>query len=213
MGRKPIGDQAMTGAERVAAYRGRLEEKRRANWHPRELSAQARLKAWLSRATRQDVNAWLAEMGLPLQADVTNNNPVLSLSQKQKLEIAECKMRKRLELEYEQKHRAEIDHWLNQVILPAYARKLKQAENIIKSREGSIKRETYRSILSCLHPDRIEDETLKERFSKAFHTFKTLELVLCSEKELPTTPSNIPSTPAEWYKRREETRAQRKKSA
>jgi hypothetical protein len=79
-------------------------------------------------------------------------------------------------------------------VLPQYLKEMAEAREIIKSRKGLVSRETCRLILSCLHPDRVEDSKLKERYTTAFHAFSSLELVLCNEKEPLTTASKMPRT-------------------
>jgi hypothetical protein len=139
-----------------------------------------------------------------------NISEEFSLSMQQKFELAVKQTQKRLEKDYEIKMRTEIDSWLKDTIQPLYAKKLDSADRIIKARNGAITKETFRSILSCLHPDRVNDDKVKERFAKAFYVFKELDIILCNEKEMPTVDSGMPNTPAEWYKRRKEMKEKRK---
>ena len=57
-------------------------------------------------------------------------------------------------------------------------------------------RATYKKILSCLHPDRV-DASLARRYEEAFNLFTKLEAVLLNEKESPTPSVKMPTTYAE----------------
>jgi hypothetical protein len=74
-------------------------------------------------------------------------------------------------------------------------------------------RATYRKIWACLHPDRVADAELKERYSEAFNLFQKLEVVLLTEKEDPSPAPAMPTTYEELQalkrKAQEERRAKR----
>jgi hypothetical protein len=55
---------------------------------------------------------------------------------------------------------------------------------------------------------------LKEKYTGAFHAFSDLELVLCNEKEMPTTPTSpMPRSYEEMMRMRAEVQARRRKSS
>jgi hypothetical protein len=75
-------------------------------------------------------------------------------------------------------------------------------------------RETFRLILGCLHPDCVTDPELKERYTRPFHAFSDLELVLCNEKEMPTAPTApMPRSYQEMMRMRAEATARRRRSS
>jgi transposase-like protein len=134
----------------------------------------------------------------------------LSMGAKEKLDTAIRQERRKLDVEFEQRVQAEIERAVNETVLPQYTREMAEARQIIEARKGIMPRDAYRLILSCLHPDRVnDDESLKRRFARAFQAFKERELLLCDEKEMPTTAPAIPRTYAEMMKRRAETKARR----
>jgi hypothetical protein len=73
------------------------------------------------------------------------------------------------------------------------------ARQVIESRKGVMPREEYLLITTCLHPDR---SASKERLNEAFIAFTRHELVMCSEKEMPTAAPAIPRNCEEMMKRR-----------
>ena len=83
---------------------------------------------------------------------------------------------------------------LNAISLPQYAKELGELERLISSRKGIMDRITYRKILSCLHPDRVADATLKKRYEEAFRLFTELEKRVLNEKESPTAFRKMPRT-------------------
>ena len=72
MGRKPIGDAAMSSADRVRKHREQLEAGRRATWHPSQSRDESRFKDWLKRAWPEEAAAWA---GIELQEDVAKPKP------------------------------------------------------------------------------------------------------------------------------------------
>lgn len=135
----------------------------------------------------------------------------LPISAQEKIEIVLRQEKRKLQDEFEQRVRMEVKEALRERVLPQYEKEMEEARSIIKSRKGLMSREMYRLILGCLHPDRVSDFALKERYTKAFHEFKNLELQLCNEKEMPTNQAPIPRTWEELVAHREEMKAKRRK--
>ena len=136
----------------------------------------------------------------------SKNEPVieraeLSLTAQQKLDLAIKQATRRLEIEIERRVRAEAREWI-QKQLDQYNENARHYEKVLSVRRGIMSRAEYRSILSCLHPDRIQDETLKQRYAAAFHLFTQLEKAVLNEKESPTKPSDLPKTAEDLEKRK-----------
>jgi transposase len=132
----------------------------------------------------------------------------LSLTAQQKLDLAIKQATRRLEVEIEKRVREENLKWI-QKMLDQHNTNAKHYEAVLKMRKGIMTRAEYRSILSCLHPDRVQDELLKKRYERAFNFFTGLEKLVLSEQESPTVPSGLPTTAAEFLKRKAEYAAQR----
>lgn len=126
----------------------------------------------------------------------------LSLSAQQKFDILIRRHIRDLDAAFEQRvideYRRRLDDW----VLPYYQQKVDEADAVIKARKGVMTRALFRQILACLHPDNVQDEQRKKRFGDVFGTFRELELVLCSEKELPTETHGMPRTYEDLMKRR-----------
>jgi hypothetical protein len=91
---------------------------------------------------------------------------------------------------------AGIQERLKSTVLPHYKKTEAQYRAIIKSRKGVMDRATYKKILSCLHPDRV-DPSLARRYQEAFNLFNRLEAMLLNEKESPRPSVKMPTTYAE----------------
>jgi len=122
-------------------------------------------------------------------------------SQKERLQGAINAHKKKLNLEFEGRVIKEIQRRINSIVLPSLLKREADASRIVKGRKGSVSKEEYRLILSCLHPDRVPEE-LKKKYEAAFHIFKGLEKLLLDEKELPTNVVKLPTTYADLMARR-----------
>jgi hypothetical protein len=118
----------------------------------------------------------------------------------------------RKELEFEIGERVRQQHWkiMEEVMLPQYRRDTEDARRVLAARNGVMTRAQYRKMLACLHPDRSMGQ---EALMEAFNFFKTLELVLVAEAELPRVSNAVPlpTTREEMLKRREEVRMRKVK--
>lgn len=131
----------------------------------------------------------------------------LPKSAQEKLQRAIKQAVRKLEAEYDGRIRDGIKQAIEETVLPHYNKKMEEYEEVIKARKGVMTTDEYRLILSCLHPDQ---SASPDRLRKAFEIFKSRELSLRGEKEMPTAPSSLPRTYAEMMQRREEVRAARR---
>jgi hypothetical protein len=134
----------------------------------------------------------------------------LAMSAQQKLEIAIRQAKRKLEMEFEVRMQAGIRDAIAMTVLPHYQQKYEEYQQVVATRKGVMDRATYRAILSCLHPDRVQDEALKRRYEKAFNLFTKMELVLLDEKESPSSKFAMPKTYADWMVLKEKVKAERK---
>jgi len=132
----------------------------------------------------------------------------LSLTSKQKLEVVERQMAKRLKAEFEKALQAEVRRQLEEVELPRYRREWLDMEKLLLSRKGLFPKDVYRRILMRLHPDHGGEAEL-------LGLWKKMELALCQEKDKPVDkmPWHIPTDYAELQRRREEVRRQNSERA
>lgn len=137
----------------------------------------------------------------------------LNLSAQEKLKLAIKQAVRKVEADFEQRVMNEVKVRIDEMVLPGYLRRYEEAERIVQSRKGIMKKDVFRLILSCLHPDRVPDGILKDRYAKAFQAFSDLELVLCDEHEKPIETWAMPRSYEEMMKRREDMRSRRKKSS
>lgn len=128
----------------------------------------------------------------------------------EKLEIAIRQATRKLEADFERRVREAVRQELDDMVLPYYNKKLEEYDEVIKSRKGVLTNEEYRLIISCLHPDRVSDPETKERFERAFSAFKSHEVALRSEKDMPTTSVTLPRNWEELQRAKETTREKRK---
>jgi hypothetical protein len=138
---------------------------------------------------------------------------MLSMTAQEKLDTAIRQHKQKLDAEFEIKVRAEVNERLV-LVSDRLRREQKEAERITKSRKGIMDRETYKLILACLHPDRINqfvtDTRLRQIYADAWNAVRALEKLLLNEKESPTEFVGIPSTVAEWDALKRQTSAARK---
>ena len=138
---------------------------------------------------------------------------MLSLSERKKAE-AWLRQREReftvtVEGLVRQRMRKEID----EIILPHYYAKEAEFDEVVKARKGVWTLAEYKAILRCLHPDSrttASDAVLK----RAFELLEKRKLVLVKEEEQPSPSSLLPPLPttyADWEKRRAEVAAKRSK--
>jgi hypothetical protein len=159
------------------------------------------------RNVRRVIEAERAKQEAKAEPDVDRSE--LSLTAQHKFDLAVKQATQRLTIEIERRVRAEMREWL-QKQLDQYNENARHYEKVLSVRRGIMSRVDYRSILSCLHPDRIQDEALKKRFGHAFNLFTQLEKCVLNERESPTKGSDLPKTVDELMKRKAAYQAQRK---
>ena len=131
----------------------------------------------------------------------------LSLSAQEKLESAIRQEKRKLAAEFHQAVNDEIKRAIDETVLPQYIKEMADARQVVESRKGVFSREDYKLVLSCLHPD---NSASAGRRGQAFNKFKSREISLCKESEMPTTAPPIPRTYTEMMKRRAEVQAARR---
>jgi len=123
---------------------------------------------------------------------------MLSMTARQKLELAIKQHKAKLTAEWRVALTKRIDEILTNTIGPKLKREQESARRVLEKRKGIMDRKTYRLITSCLHPDRVLDETLKPVYARAFDLFRSVKILLLDEKNDPTEFVGIPSTLAQW---------------
>ena len=116
------------------------------------------------------------------------------MTAQEKLNAAIRQHKRKLDTEFEARVLDECKRRLNDISLPHYAKELGELERSISSRKGIMDRVTYRKILSCLHPDRVQDPVLQKRYEEAFRLFTELEKRILDEKQSPTEFRKMPRT-------------------
>jgi transposase-like protein len=128
-------------------------------------------------------------------------------SAQEKLQRAIKQVLRKHEAEYERRVQEGVKQVIDKTVLPHYNKKMDEFDEVIKSRKGVLTNEEFKLILSCLHPDQ---SASPERLREAFNLFKSHELSLRGEKEMPTSSFVMPRNYADLMKMREEVRAKRK---
>jgi ParB-like chromosome segregation protein Spo0J len=118
----------------------------------------------------------------------------LSMTAQQKLDAAIRQHKHKLDAEFEMRVLEECKHRLDEISLPHYAKQITELEQLIRNRKGVMDRLTYKKILACLHPDRVQEPALKKRYEEAFRLFADLEKRILDEKQSPTQFQRMPRT-------------------
>jgi len=148
------------------------------------------------------------------EAEPTVTPDLLSMSAQEKLNAAIRQHQRKLDLQFEQCVRDELNKRLEETVLPHFRQKQAEAKKVMDARRGVMDKAKFNSIRRALHPDSrnsISDKMLAE----AFDAFMGLEKVLLSEKNSPTESVGIPTTMAEWdaMKRKADAARKSKRSA
>ena len=133
----------------------------------------------------------------------------LSLSAQQKLDSAIRQHKHKLDLEFEQRVRAECQTRIEDTILPHFDRTEATYQDLIKARKGLMDKATFNKIRRCLHPDSRQSVT-DEKLHEAFRLFSQLEKRLLDEKDSPTSTMQMPRTYAELMALKQKVAASRK---
>lgn len=212
MGRPPIGERAMTAAEKMRRYRERKPKQ------PPKPSAQAEPDAAL-RARIAELERELAEVRQAKSQDGIDIPSLLSASQRERYEAA----RRRLEKEFEQFKEAykrqayddaaaHMDQWLEETLLPKLRSEQDEAKDIIQSRKGIMDKATFNKIRRCLHTDSRKSASAKV-LDEAFTSFMALEKRLLKQADSPTEIAPIPKNRAEWEALRRKAKAQKQRAS
>lgn len=111
----------------------------------------------------------------------------LSMSAQQKLNAAIRQHQRKLDLEFEQRVLAEVEHRIDSIVLPAWRKTIEWAEAVSRREKGILTAAEYKLLRTCMHPDRVQDSNLRLKFAQAFSVLERLERFLCApEKEPPT---------------------------
>lgn len=127
---------------------------------------------------------------------------MLAMTARQKLELAIKQHKEKLSAQWQIAVRARVDEILVNSIGPRLQQEQNQARYVMKSRKGVMDRESYKKILACLHPDRINqfitNSKLRRAYDEAWHIFRAVEKRLLDERNSTTEFATIPTTAAEW---------------
>jgi transposase len=144
------------------------------------------------------------------EAELQIDRSELSMTAQEKLDSAIRQHKRKLDFEFEDRVRAESLKHIDEMILPQYLKEIDEARAIIKARKGVMPYTDFRKILACLHPDRV-DKAQQVLYTEVFQLFKSYQIVLCKEAELPTLHMDMPRTYAEHMARKQAVSAKRRK--
>jgi ParB-like chromosome segregation protein Spo0J len=136
------------------------------------------------------------------QAAADIDPDTLSLSAKEKLEMAIRQHKKKLDAEFEQRIVAECQKRIEETILPYYNQTYTEYLDLIRNRKGLMTRVNYRKMLAALHPDRVQGAEAKKRSEEAFQLLAKLEKRFLDETESPTSSITMPRTYGDLMKMR-----------
>jgi hypothetical protein len=175
-GRPPLGERAMTAAEKMRRYRARKFGNK-----PKEPPV-----------TKSPEPEARTEQ---LVREINERNQSVTAARIAELEAE-------LAQEGQQHEEARARYW------DAHA-------TLVLHRDGIFTRAEYKKIAACLHPDRVQDDREKKRYTEAFGLFSRCEKLL--KKEPRPLPPDLPRTPEEWLEARrqvkEQNRARARKAA
>jgi hypothetical protein len=136
----------------------------------------------------------------------------LSMTAKEKLETLIRQYKRKLDHDFQRELQRELKERLESTILPHYKQTYETYQQAIKTRmsKSIMTRANYRLVLSCLHPDRVQDDALKKRYEAAFRIFTELEKRVLDENDSPTPSMRMPTTVAEMDAMRAKVQAERR---
>jgi ParB-like chromosome segregation protein Spo0J len=127
----------------------------------------------------------------------------LPMTSQQKVDAVLRRLTRKLEAEFDDRVRAEMKRYLDDVALPHYAKEIANLERSIRERKGIMTKSEYRILLFCCHPDRVahlNDEQLTRRFRDAKEILDKIEKRVLDEKKSPTQFTRVPPTAEELMK-------------
>jgi ParB-like chromosome segregation protein Spo0J len=134
----------------------------------------------------------------------------LSMSAQEKLDAAIRQAKRKLEAEFTERVRQQTLEDIRKTWLPDYQQKYAEYRAVIERRTGIMSAAEYKSMLACLHPDRVQDPELKKKYENAFNLLTKYKLKLLDESQAPTSRHKLPETWAEWEALREKATAERR---
>lgn len=137
----------------------------------------------------------------------------LAMTAQQKLALAIRQHKHKLDAEFDQRVRDEVRRRIDEMYLPAHHKLIAESEEVLKTyrQKGIFTSAQFKKIVACLHPDRVRDSELKEKYTEAFNIMNAKRLSLVSEAEEPTQkPPGFPKTYQELMELRAKTTAARK---
>lgn len=217
MGRPPIGERAMTEAERKRRLRALARERQpvpkpdKPVPKPASDAGHAALAEELAQA-----RARLATLEAQLASERQRQTPAepviaretLSLSAQQKLDTAIRQEMRRLAREADQIVNERVQRHMDEIMLPDLKQKIAQAQELFKRRRALMDKETFNTIRRALHPDSRQSIS-DRRLAAAFDAFTGLEKFVLDEKASPTDFDHLPDNLAEWDRMRARARASR----
>ena len=204
MGRRPIGDQAMTIAERLRRWRERKRQER-GPVQVKPTSAEARQERGADKPTSEDIdrlrqeNDRLSKRITVLEAATASApraqggqaEPAMTLDMiatKTGREQAEAfirQYRRKLDAEFVRRVMDGIRQRMDEIVLPHWRKKIEDAQNLYAKRRGLMDKVTFNTIKRALHPDS-RNSISDGKLGEAFDTFMGLEKYLLNEANSPT---------------------------
>jgi hypothetical protein len=208
-GRKPIGDTAMSNAERQRRYRERRDDRAGVTTRKTELTdlraEVGRMQTEIAKLKTKQAVVTPAQAGAAAGAAIDTS--ALKMSDRERFARLEAKLRgqfaKQLAVERDamiRQNDAEvqrrIDQHINGVLLPRYRDRLEKADKILHHKKP-FTAEQYRKLLGALHPDRfltiLPDDKLREQ-NELFILFKDAEVLLRQAKPMDSLSAGFPRT-------------------
>jgi predicted transcriptional regulator len=130
-------------------------------------------------------------------AEAAIDPATLSLSAKEKFDMAIRKYKKQLDREFVQRVTEEVRKRIDEMVLPYWREQIAEAKTLYERRKGFMDKDTFKLIWSALHPDSRKSITDK-KLAEAFDAFSRMEKFLLNEEDSPTSFGELPSSAAEW---------------
>jgi hypothetical protein len=179
---RPKTDAAKAAAEAIAA-RGETVTRDKVMKEAGVSQQRAQMAIEAVRATQA------AKAEIDAEALARAAEAALPKTTKEKYDIAERAMRKRLEAEFEWCVQVEATKRFEKFMKPLFESKLEMYEAVVAGRRGLFTKVQYNLIQACLHPDHVATlgEDWTRRHNEAFRLFRAAEIKLLDNRELPLT--------------------------
>ncbi|MGE0035895.1 MAG: hypothetical protein AB7S93_09695 [Xanthobacteraceae bacterium] len=204
MGRKPIGNRAMSGKEYQRRYwfRRFVEENGKAETGQELRVAKARIAELEARVADLERPAGEAKRDRirregAIEAAITVDD--LPQTYKEKYAVLQRKFEREKAETVRQLVNEQVKKWHKEYWLPTHTKLVKDAERVLNMRRnGIMPKSTFKKILRCLHSDTRSNIT--ERWlNEAFQEFKDLERVLVKEEPAPESlVGSLPNSLDAW---------------